>query len=161
MTSESYTLAQAAAFTGFKKPWMVDYLCRTGVVVPSKRRSSGRGSPRLFSFSDLVVLRAMRELLRSGVSAKRLSLEVRRYRKTFAEISHDSVPYRYLVTDGTRLHFEKGDSPKPIEESGQSCIRLLVDLRKAHREVTEAIAARPHVPPVNSFRRPRAPIIPG
>src|SRR5690349_5667327 len=109
MIKEAYDINEAAAYAGFNTPWMVDYLCRTKILVPSKRANAGRGHRRLFSFSDMVVLRAINELLRRGISIKKLALKLRAHRNEFKRITGDSMPFRFLVTDGHEIFLDTSD----------------------------------------------------
>src|SRR4051812_26805467 len=82
---------------------MVDYLCRTGVLIPTARAPRGRGIPRLYSFGDVVMLRALSRFLQAGLSVSKLKKALRGLRKRHSEIRPDALPASLLVTDGTRV----------------------------------------------------------
>ncbi|MGH2690821.1 MAG: MerR family transcriptional regulator [Actinomycetota bacterium] len=46
----------------------LDHWARTGLVTPSLRSVQGPGTPRRYSFADLVELRTIKELLAAGVA---------------------------------------------------------------------------------------------
>lgn len=45
----------------------LDYWARTGLVEPSVRGASGRGSQRLYSFRDILILKMVKRLLDTGI----------------------------------------------------------------------------------------------
>src|SRR2546427_267650 len=49
-----FSIRQASKLTGLTLP-MVDYLCRTGVVVPTGNSVRGRGRSREYAFGDICV----------------------------------------------------------------------------------------------------------
>lgn len=154
MIKDGYDLAEAAHYAGFETPWMVDYLCRHGIVTPTKRSGKGRGRPRLFSFSDLVMLRAIKEILSKGISVKKLTKDFRKNKKNFSKITENSNPFRFLITDGSRLYLEDDDGGiKMIAEPRQYCFRFVVDIHAARARVTEKIDEGSIVKSVKSFRK--------
>ena len=54
----------------------LDYWARTGLVVPSIRSASGSGSARLYSFTDILVLKVIRRFLDAGVSLQNIRIAV-------------------------------------------------------------------------------------
>ncbi len=46
----------------------LDYWARTGLVAPSIRTAAGSGTQRLYSFTDILVLKVVKRLLDTGVS---------------------------------------------------------------------------------------------
>lgn len=46
----------------------LDYWVRTRVIVPSVNESDGSGNPRLFSFTDVLVMHIIKEFVRSGIA---------------------------------------------------------------------------------------------
>src|SRR5262249_41239093 len=117
-TIQHFTAAQAARLAGFRSPMMVDYLARTEVVVPSVLKQPGRGRRRLYSFGDLVVLRAVSRLLESGISVARLKMALQSLQRNFRQLNPEDALSRYLITDGRNVYLE--------EESG-----ALTDLTRA------------------------------
>jgi DNA-binding transcriptional MerR regulator len=58
----------------------LDYWARTGLVVPTVRGASGSGSHRLYSFTDMRVLKVVKRLLDAGVSLQNIRLAVQHLR---------------------------------------------------------------------------------
>lgn len=50
----------------------LDYWARTGLVTPSVEPAHGSGTQRLYSFSDLVELRVIKQLLHAGVNLSKV-----------------------------------------------------------------------------------------
>lgn len=50
----------------------LDYWARTGLVLPSIRTASGSGTARLYSFTDILVLKIIRRFLDAGVSLQNI-----------------------------------------------------------------------------------------
>ena len=66
------TACQAAGIT-YRQ---LDYWARTELVVPSVRSAAGSGSQRLYSFTDILVLKVVKRLLDTGVSLQNIRLAV-------------------------------------------------------------------------------------
>jgi DNA-binding transcriptional MerR regulator len=121
---------------------MVDYLARMRVVVPTIRSRPGRGRPRLYSFGDLVTLRAVSALLEAGVSVKGLRRVMADLQEAYGK-SLGECPGRYLVTDGKRLYFrESGQSAMEIATGGQKVFLFMCDLQQIHTKVEQATMGR-------------------
>ena len=154
MIKDAYDINEAATYAGFKTPWMVDYLCRSKILVPSQRANAGRGRRRLFSFSDLVVLRAINELLARGISVKRLALKLRAHRREFKRITGDYMPFRFLVTDGHEIFLDTRDQGiERIERDSQYCFRFFVDMHQARSDVLFAAENATSIRTSLSYRR--------
>jgi len=68
----SFTTKEVVLLSGLTKT-MLDYLVRTGIHIPSISGVCKKGQKRLYSFSDIIVLKTIKKLLEEGVSVKRLS----------------------------------------------------------------------------------------
>src|SRR3954466_1700461 len=94
------SIGQTAAITGLSVH-MITYLGRHEILTPTVR---GRGRTRLYTFSDVLFLKVIAELLARGIEVKRLrqSLQLARSEgELWIDIRR--TPRRYLVTDGTEL----------------------------------------------------------
>ena len=120
---------------------MVDYLCRQGIVVPSRRWAPGRGRPRLYGFGDLILLRAVNRLLSSGLPVSRLKVPLRKLQRHFRDLSPETAIERYLMTDGREAFF--ADEPGAfvdLAEDGQLGFAFIIDVERARRDVLRAVA---------------------
>lgn len=139
---EFFTAREAARYSNLT-PHMVNYLCRTGVLEPSGRKIRGRGRHRGYIFGDIVMLRALKRLLDSGVSVARLKRGFRELRKHHPEITPSASSWRYLMTDGRKifLHTSKKTVLEALDGSGQFTFAFVVELHPISREIEDAIGA--------------------
>jgi DNA-binding transcriptional MerR regulator len=119
--------ARAAELAGISLE-MLNYLSREGLIAPSGS-AVGRGRRRLYTFGDVVTLRLIGRMLRTG-------LEVRRLKRGLATI-HDRIKHegpeenalRNLATDGLDLFVWNADgSLESLTSGGQLSFGFLIDL---------------------------------
>jgi DNA-binding transcriptional MerR regulator len=98
------------------------YWDKTGLVSPSLRAASGRGSRRLYSVEDIFELKILMKLLDS-------SLPLQRIRSSFCFIRGQSKALSSLVvlTDGKTVYFyEDYDVLVDTLKKGQTVLRIAV-----------------------------------
>lgn len=140
MDEDSYGIRLAADVAGFKNHHMVDYLCRTGIVQPSKKSAPGRGGRRLYSFHDLVLLRAVNRLLSRGLPVSRLKAAQQEFLRLHKGAKPNELLTKFLVTDGERVLYEENSSGViELTENGQLAFAFVLDLARIHSEVTEEL----------------------
>ncbi len=116
----------------------LDYWARTGLVEPTVRGAKGSGSQRLYSFTDILVLKVVKRLLDTGVSLHniRVAIEYLRSRgvEDLAEVT--------LFSDGASVY--ECTSPEEIVDllqGGQGVFGIAVG--GAMKEVTGTLAEFP------------------
>jgi hypothetical protein len=120
---------------------MVNYLCRTGVVEPTCDCRRGHGRPRHYSFGDIVALRVVARLSKSGVQPLRLKTALRRLRKFHPEITAKSLPATHVVSNGRELFLRQaGDSLERIYD-GQFAFAFVIDLTPIQRDVARKLGS--------------------
>jgi DNA-binding transcriptional MerR regulator len=78
----------------------LDYWARTGLVEPSVRAAHGSGSQRLYSFRDILVLKAVKRLLDTGISLQQIRAAVDHLRdRTIGDL-----PRLTLMSDGISVY---------------------------------------------------------
>lgn len=103
---------------------------------PSLPTARGRGRQRRYTFGDVVILRVLEKLLAKGVSVKRLKESLISLRKFHPDISPDSLPASYLVTDGEEVFMLKtADTMETLDKSGQLAFAFILELEKVRDEV--------------------------
>lgn len=113
--------------------YMVDYLCRHGLVTPSGNDARGRGRRRQYTFPDIVLLRVVAKLLGQGIS-------VLGFRKSFLSAKQrqanvrEILARRYLVTDGVRVYLQNDGVLERID-SGQTSFAFVMDLEPVRRDL--------------------------
>lgn len=136
-----FTTAQAARFAGFRSRMMVDYLCRSGIVVPCLGANPGRGRTRLYTFGEVVLLRALSRLLENGLPVARLRRALETQRKRFQELSPTAVIDRFLITNGHDVFFENEPGRfVELTKDGQMAFAFIVDIERARSDVISSAA---------------------
>lgn len=98
------------------------YWDRTGLVRPSLKSASGRGSRRLYSIEDIIELKILIRLLNS-------SLRLQRIRSSFGFIRRQSKTLTSVIilTDGKTVYFyQDADVLVDTLKEGQTVLRIAV-----------------------------------
>jgi DNA-binding transcriptional MerR regulator len=132
-STRDFSIAQAAAFSGLSLS-MVNYLCRAKIVKPSNGRQRGRGVQRLFSFGDIVVLRAVAKLLDGGVTVYRLRKGLNALRAVHPEITEAGMPAAFLVTDGKEVFLKHRSGVLELLSNGQFGFAFVVEMETLRKE---------------------------
>lgn len=135
-----FLAAQAAQLSGLTTT-MVDYLCRQGIIIPSAVHKPGRGRRRLYSFGDVVMLRAIGRLLATGLSVERMKRGLEKLRSLHPEITATTLPGRFLMSDGHDLFFRANVSElENLSASGQLAFGFLLEFERVRDEVLGLLA---------------------
>ncbi|MGD2101368.1 MAG: MerR family transcriptional regulator [Acidimicrobiia bacterium] len=85
----------------------LDYWARTGLIVPSLAKAQGSGSQRLYSFTDVVQLKVIKNLLDAGMSLKKIRSAVEILRQ---ELDSDQpLADVTLLSDGQTIYAAHSD----------------------------------------------------
>ncbi len=128
------TACQAAGIT-YRQ---LDYWARTDLVAPTVRGASGSGSQRLYSFTDILVLKVVKRLLDTGVSLQNIRVAVDHLRAR----GGDDLAGVTLFSDGTTVY--ECTSPEEIVDllqGGQGVFGIAVG--GAMKEITGTLAEFP------------------
>ncbi len=93
-------------------PRQIQYWDETGLVKPSSRAASGRGTRRSYSFLDLVRLSVVRALIERGLRPRTIRRSLAALRAAYPGFL-DPLAQLKLVTDGERLFLVTAD-PRQI-----------------------------------------------
>lgn len=135
-----YTVAQTEKVTGLSKA-MLDYLCRSEVLRPHAKPCRGRGHRRSYSFSDLVLLRVIARLLRSGISVLKLKKSLDTLRRRDPEFATRQTPGAVLVTDGVRIYLQQGAQVIEDLACGQLEFAFVIQLDGVRRDLGRRVDA--------------------
>jgi len=116
---------------------MVTYLGRLDILTPSE--GGGRGRPRMYTFSDVLFLKVIADLLARGIEVKKLNAALKKAKaeaETWVDIRR--APRHYLVTDGTELFVSKKGRLESKTLNGQLAFAFVLDLAPAHRAIADA-----------------------
>lgn len=96
--------------TGFRGPTacsvagisyrQLDYWARTKLVEPSVRSATGSGTQRLYSFTDILLLKIIKRLLEAGVSLQQIRIAVDHLRQRGTEDLTEVT----LMSDGASVY---------------------------------------------------------
>lgn len=116
----------------------LDYWARTKLIGPSVRGAKGSGSQRLYSFTDILVLKVVKRLLDTGVSLHNIRVAIEHLRSRGV----DDLAGVTLFSDGASVY--ECTSPEQIVDllqGGQGVFGIAVG--GAMREVTGTLAELP------------------
>jgi len=120
-TEEGYPGKRAAEIAGITYR-QLDYWDRTDLVMPSLAQATGSGSRRLYSYRDLLELRAVKSLLDAGI---RLDL----VREVFAYLTDqldEDVTRVNLVISGSSVMVRTGEEEiVDLLRNGQGVLNIL------------------------------------
>ena len=116
----------------------VNYLGRTDVLVPSRPKERKRGRARRYTLGDVVMLRILASLLKSGISVARLKQGLKSFRKFHPEITPTSLPARYLVTNGIQVYlWHENQALETLDDKGQMAFAFVLEIEQARADVLE------------------------
>ena len=102
----------------------LDYWARTGLVTPSIKDAGGSGTQREYSFRDVVVLRAIKNLLDTGVNLQRIRKAID-YLRTHLKEQPTQLT---LLSDGNKVYAaESPDEVIDLLQRGQGVFAIAVD----------------------------------
>jgi hypothetical protein len=122
---------------------MLDYLARTGVLVPSHLGHPGKGRDRLYTFGDVVLLRSLAQILKGGISVRKLRQAFQTLIAKHPEITPTHVPARYLVTDGIHIFLRDEGRIEELTPGRQLAFAFVVQLEKLRNRLSSDLKAPP------------------
>jgi len=123
----------------------LDYWVIAGMIQPSGRPSAGRGSRRLFTFSDLLEIRVLVRLTQCGLRLAALRSSVKQFRKRIPELVNKPLSSLRLVTDGRTLfrYLPDGETLETLDEFGQFAFAFDVGAEAVQLEKAVSSMKRP------------------
>ena len=92
----------------------IQYWDEQGFIRPSVKLADGRGSKRLYSFSDLVQLKVVKDLTDYGLSLRKIRRCLSHLKRTSPAAVQPLHSLKYL-TDGTKLFVLTSDRKKILD----------------------------------------------
>ncbi|RKS77890.1 MerR-like DNA binding protein [Motilibacter peucedani] len=118
----------------------LDYWARTGLVEPTVRPASGSGTQRLYSFTDILLLKIVKRLLDTGVSLQNIRTAVTHLRERGA----GDLASITLMSDGASVYeCTSADEVIDLVQGGQGVFGIAVG--RVWREVEGTLAELPGV----------------
>lgn len=139
MSEAAFTVRDVVKYSGYTSTWAVEYLIKHEIIVPYRRPHPRRGKKRLFTFTDVLLVRTLRTLQSRGIAATRMVDDFKKLRRKCSGMSIEKCPYRYLRTDGIRLFVENEDGGI-VDALGQFAFTFIIDFESLHRQLAVEIA---------------------
>lgn len=120
---------------------MIDYLERSEVFVPAKRREKRRGKRRDYTFRELLVLKTISSLLAAGASVSALKIALKQFQadKWTADrecLANGDELLRYVVISGKNVLYARGQHTLfDLTAGGQMVFNFVVDLDALHSQL--------------------------
>jgi len=137
---EGYGSRAVAALTGLSQR-QIDYWDRTHIIKPSLAMASGRGTRRLYDFSDLVQFRVVAFLKEKGISLQKIRKCIAFLRRNMQELARPLASLKFL-TDGETIFVLTSNRKEVLDalKEGQLVFsiaigQLLMDLHGKIREI--------------------------
>jgi DNA-binding transcriptional MerR regulator len=114
----------------------LDYWTRTGLVQASVREAGGSGTQRLYSFTDVLELKAIKRMEDVGLSLQKIRKAV----KNLRELLDKSPRSASLASDGTTLYSVESDA-EIVDLVNKGQLAFFIPLPQLRTELEEAVAA--------------------
>lgn len=124
MTRQSYTSRQAIAITEVTHRQLA-YWRKTGLVVPSHQTQGGHAR---YSFTDLVAIKAAKQLIDAGVSVQRLRKSIQALTQLLPNLNTPLTELSLVATGDVVLIFHQGAAFEAL--SGQEWILPIAQLQR-------------------------------
>lgn len=127
----------AAKLSGLSAHMLV-YLIRNDILVPSGNGHAARGRKRLYTFSDVIFLKLIADLLVKGIEVKRLNAALKRAKidvDTWIDIR--KAPRGLLVTDGTEVYVHRNGRLESKTKNRQFVFAFMLDIAELHHSISK------------------------
>ena len=138
ITQDAFNTAQVSEIIG-ATPRQIRHWDQQGIVKPSIGPASGRGSRRLYSYTDLLALKTVKSL-RDDVSLQKAGKCVSYLRKNLPDVSHP-LTYCKLVSAGNTLFMVKDKKTliDTVNRPGQTGFRGIIDIDVFDKQLRNAV----------------------
>jgi DNA-binding transcriptional MerR regulator len=130
----------------------LDYWARTDLLRPSLSDARGSGSQRLYSYTDLVQLKVIKQLIEAGVSLRATRKAIECLRGSGADLASA----RLLIADDKTVLAHSGEELFDLLHGGQGVLSIVLGLDKLVSEVDAAITEMRRAPARHTGHRPEA-----
>jgi DNA-binding transcriptional MerR regulator len=137
--------AAVAAEVGFRGPQVcaivgityrqLDYWARTGLLRPSITDARGSGTQRIYSYTDLVQLKVIKQLLDAGVSLRSTRKAIECLRASGRDVASSSL----VIVDDRTVLAHSGEELFDLLRGGQGVLSIVLGLEKIVQDLDAAI----------------------
>lgn len=133
-----FQVHEVVVLTGFTK-YMLDYLARDEIFIPSGQSTKGRGVRRKYSYEDVVLLKALHKICANNGKIRHLREALGKFREEFGPLSPKQKLDKQLFIQGNELCcFTSAEGGRQIR-SGQMTFSFVIDLAVVSNEVASSI----------------------
>ena len=135
----SFTTTEVSRIVGASRRQLA-YWDETGLLSPSLRAASGRGSRRLYSLQDIIELKILLRLLKSPLSLQRIRTSFR-----FIRERPESLASLIILTDGETIYLYQDENLLvDTLKHGQTVLRIAVQdlITEVQEKVSEFFAGK-------------------
>lgn len=133
-----FTVPEVVALTGFSK-YMLDYLVREEIFAPSGSTESRRGMRRRYTYTDVVLLRALHSICAGKGKIRHLRQALSKFRKEFGQIAPKQRLRELLFVQGDELcAYTPGEGGRQLR-SGQLTFSFVVDLAAVSQQIADCL----------------------
>ena len=119
---------------------MLDYLVREDIFPPSSVvRGERRGRRRLYTYTDVVLLRVLSEICTRKGKIKHLKDALLKFRMAVGPMAPGVSLKKRLFVDGDELCLYTPDEGARVLRSGQMTFAFVVDLADVSREIADCV----------------------
>jgi DNA-binding transcriptional MerR regulator len=133
----SYSCKQVISITGVSQR-QLSYWRRTGLVTPSHLSSGGHSR---YSFTDLVIIRTIKQLLDAGISIQRVRQSIASLTRFLPTVTTPLTELTLVATGDVILVLHEGSAFEAL--SGQECILSVAQLARTSAQVSKTAQFEP------------------
>src|SRR4030042_1104906 len=135
----SFTTTEVSYIVGASRRQLA-YWDETGLLGPSLRAASGKGSRRLYSMQDIIELKILLRLLKSSLSLQRVRTSFR-----FIRERPEALASLIILTDGETIYlYQEENLLVDTLKHGQTVLRIAVQdlITEVQERVSEFFAGK-------------------
>jgi hypothetical protein len=133
-----FAIHQACALTGFSK-YMLDYLEREQIYVSSGNQKKGRGVRREYTYTDIVLLKALKSICDDAGKIRHLGKALAIFKKRYGSMTPGILPSEYLIARRGKIYVKSGESVIEEAITGQQAFSFVVDMSLVTKSVNAKI----------------------
>ncbi len=144
-----FTAGEASRLAGFSKPWMLGHLEREEIFVREHVSDRRHGKVRKYTFTDIVILRAINRLLVLGARPARIRAAIAglaklpefsgTQRAVLARFSREEASM--VIVDGGVYFVRSNDEIVDLLKDGQLAFGFMVHVQSEIRPVCDVVRA--------------------
>lgn len=166
-STQASLFAQHGSEEGFRGPQVctivgityrqLDYWARTDLLRPSISDARGSGTQRVYSYTDLLQLKVIKQLLDAGVSLRSTRKAIECLRSSGSDVASASL----VIADDSSVLVHSGEELFDLLRGGQGVLSIVLGMERIVSEVDAAITEITGARPEDRLRSPELGTVPG